>query len=92
MRVFQKGGKLRDTYHRGPIADRDPDLYGHKEKAIAGFVRKLPEGAIASDDAKRVAEQYGFELAADETYVRPFIKQVFVRKNQGEGKLKHEQN
>ena len=92
VRVFQKGGKLRDTYHRGPAKDRDPDLYGHKEKAIAGFVRKLPEGAIASDDAKRVAEQYGFELAADETYVRPFIKQVFVRKNQREGELKHEQN
>lgn len=77
---FQKGGKLRDTYHRGPIQERDPSLYGHKEKAIAGFIRKLPEGAVASEEAKRVAEQYGFELAANETYVRPFIKQVFVRK------------
>lgn len=82
VHVFQKGGKLRDTYHRGPVTDRDPDLYSHKEKAIAGFVRKLPEGATASDEAKRMAEQYGFELALDETYVRPFIKQVFIRKSE----------
>ena len=84
IRIFQKGGKLRDTYHRGPGKTRDPSLYGHKEVPIAGFIRKLPEGASASDDAKEVARQYGFELSPDETYVRPFVKQVFVRKDKEE--------
>ena len=47
------------------------------EASIQGYIRKLPAGHKASEEAKELAESLGYDLDSNETYVRPFIKQVF---------------
>lgn len=46
------------------------------------FIRKLPEGAVASDEAKSLAKKYGFELSDNETFVRKFKKTIYKKKQQ----------
>lgn len=82
--VFGKAGKLKDTYHLSPITSgkvRDLEHYDKEERQINVIIRNLPEGRKASDEAKELAAQYGYELEEGQTFVRPFIKQVFVRKD-----------
>ncbi|MGU8718766.1 hypothetical protein ACV3RR_04790 [Clostridium perfringens] len=45
-------------------------------KDIAPFIRKLPEGFTASEEAKLNALKYGYELKDGETFVKPFEKKV----------------
>lgn len=81
---YLHGGKLKDTYHsdtdsihRSGTARIGNDNYAQEAKAIQGYIRKLPNNQSASDEAKALAESLGYDLASNETYVRPFIKQVF---------------
>ena len=39
----------------------------------------------ASQEARELAESLGYDLEANETYVRPFIKQVFRLKEKDRG-------
>lgn len=83
IKAFGKSGKIKDVYHRAAAtktAHRDLEHYDKEERQINVIIRTLPEGHKASDEAKALAEQYGYELAPNQTFVRPFIKQVFVRK------------
>ena len=84
---YLQGGKLKNVYN--PNADKEEseggsgtarignDNYEKETKAIQGFIRKLPNNQSASQEAKEYAESLGYELEPDETFVRPFIKQVF---------------
>ena len=64
------GGKLHAVYgkHEGELEDR----------TINGYVRKLPTGHHACEEAKERAELLGYELDSDETYVQSFIRSTWV--------------
>ena len=72
---YGQGGKLRNVYDGAPYA-RNGD-YETTEASIQGYIRKLPAGQKASDEARSLAESLGYDLEPNETYVRPFIRQVF---------------
>lgn len=82
---FLRGGKLRRTDGQESEADHkrdfDNDNYETKAKAIQGFTRKVGIGKTPSAEAVARAKALGFELASDETYVQPFIKQIHYKKN-----------
>lgn len=86
IKVFGKAGKIQDVYHtkEQPGAStgsrKGSDLYSKEERQINVIIRNLPEGRQASEEAKELAAQYGYELEEGQTFVRPFIKQVFVKK------------
>ena len=85
IKVFGKAGKLKDVYHSSPATSgkaRDLEHYNKEERQINVIIRNLPDGRQASDEAKELAAQYGYELGPNQTFVRPFIKNVFVKKNQ----------
>lgn len=84
FRVFGKAGKLQDVYHQVDskgYGKRDPEKYEREERQISVIIRNLPEGRRASEEAKELAAQYGYELEEGQTFVRPFVRQVFVRKD-----------
>lgn len=82
VKAFGKTGKIKDVYHAKEVGTthRDLENYNREERQINVIIRNLPEGHKASEGAKALAEQYGYELGENQTFVRPFIKQVFVRK------------
>lgn len=82
VKAFGKTGKIKDVYHAKEVGTthRDLENYNREERQINVIIRNLPEGHKASEEAKALAEQYGYELGENQTFVRPFIKQVFVRK------------
>lgn len=79
---YGQGGKLRNVYDGAPHA-RNGD-YEAAEASIQGYIRKLPAGQKASDEARSLAESLGYDLEPNETYVRPFIRQVFRLKERTE--------
>lgn len=81
---FLQGGKLLNVYNpkddtegNTGTARKGNDDYTKETRAIQGYIRKLPIGRQASKEAVEYAESLGYTLDPDETYVRPFIKQVF---------------
>ena len=66
------GGKLHAVYGR-----KDGEL---EDRTINGYVRRLPSGQHASDEAKERAELLGYELNENETYVQSFIRSTWVVK------------
>lgn len=85
IKVFGKAGKIKDVYHLSPATSgkiRDLEHYDKEERQINVIIRNLPEGRQASEEAKELAAQYGYELEEGQTFVRPFIKQVFVKKKE----------
>ena len=55
---------------------KNDDKYTHEERSIQGFIRKVGKGKKPSEQAVQYARSLGYELAPDETYVRPFITHV----------------
>lgn len=80
--AYGQGGKLRNVYD-GAAHTRDGE-YEKAEATIQGYIRKLPVGQKASREARDLAESLGYELDANETYIRPFIRQVFRLKERSE--------
>lgn len=83
------GGKLRNTYkssdeHSLGTARKGNDKYEAESRTIQGFIRRVPEGKKPSGKAIALAESLGYSLAPNETYVQPFIKQVFKLKRKEE--------
>lgn len=81
---FGKGGALRNVYNPSPEAKgsrKDDARYDTKQRVINGYVRKLPAGQNASEEAKRRAERLGYKLEINETYISPFVKTVIILKN-----------
>lgn len=84
IKPYRKGGKLRNQYLKDQTTAasfRNPEDYNKEERNINVIIRKLPEGMQASEEAKKLAAQYGYDLGPGQTFVRPFTKQVFVKKN-----------
>lgn len=81
--MYMHGGKLRNVYdregeeHRTGTARIGNEDYETNQKNIQGFIRRLPEGQQASEQAILYAESMGYQLETNETFVRPFVKQVF---------------
>ena len=82
LKMIGHGGKLRKSYEKKSSSGKpqskriDDDKYVPEERTVQGFIRKVGEGRTASREAIERAEALGLYLAADETYVRPFIKTV----------------
>ena len=75
--MFGMGGKLHNVYDKEPDGSRrNNDKYTHEERSIQGFIRKVGKGKKPSEQAVQYARSLGYELAPDETYVRPFITHV----------------
>lgn len=66
-----QSGDGKTVYHRYNRED-----YYQEQRSINGYIRKLPKGSSASEQAVDYAKQLGIELEQDETYVKPFIKNV----------------
>ena len=54
----------------------DKSQYIEISKFINPFIRKLPLGWKASEQAIKIAEKYGYDLKENETFVKPFEKKV----------------
>lgn len=87
IRPFCRGGRLRDIYHgeapgkeRNSSGPRVQGDYNREDRSINGFIRRLPAGQTASEEAVAMAARYGYDLAPNETYVRPFIRASLVKK------------
>lgn len=80
--AYGMGGRLRNTY-TGAQKARTGD-YEAAEASVQGYIRRLPAGQKASQEARGLAETLGYDLESNETYVRPFIKQVFRLKEKTE--------
>lgn len=85
IKVYSKGGKLQNQYNSDSKSSdhrtiRNLDDYDKEERYINVIIRKLPQGRKASEEAKQLAAQYGYDLEPWQTFVRPFVKQVFVKK------------
>lgn len=75
--MYGMGGKLRNVYDKELDGSRkNDDKYTHEERSIQGFIRKVGKGKKPSEQAVQYARSLGYELAPDETYVRPFITHV----------------
>lgn len=46
---------------------------------VNSYIRKLPPGATASEEAKENAKKYGIELKLNETFVKSFEKTVYKK-------------
>ena len=80
-RIVEKealGGKLRVAYGKRKV---DRDNLEQSERTINGYVRKLPAGQKASNEAKYRAEKLGFDLDEGETYVQSFLRSSWVVKS-----------
>lgn len=90
---YLQGGKLKNRLDPSTekesvsgVARKGNDAFTTETRAIQGFIRHLPEGKQPSEKAIALAESLGYDLAPNETYVQPFIKQVFKLKFREEEK------
>ena len=75
LKTALNSGKPRDVYHQKSV-ERDESKYQYEMRQIQGFVRRLPEGRKASQEAQDRAALLGFDLEYNETYVQGFVKNV----------------
>ena len=86
--VFGRGGKLKNVYDPEPETEhrkvrKGNENYEEEDRAIQGFIRKVGKGKTPSPQAVEYAKSLGYDLALDETYVRPFIRRVLRLKEKG---------
>ena len=74
---YGQGDRLRNVYDAPAGTSRREGEYEAAERSIQGYIRRLPPGQKASIEAVELALSLGYELESNETYVRPFIKQVY---------------
>lgn len=55
----------------------DKSNYQEIEVHINPFIRKLPVGAVASDEARAFARELGYKLKPGETFVRPHSRRTY---------------
>ena len=53
------------------------EKYEEVESNVGFYIRKLPVGQRASEEAKRIAEEMGFDLSLDETFVQSFNRVAY---------------
>lgn len=77
--------KVRFEYKkRSKTHDAEPEFryfdksnYQEIEVNVNPFIRKLPVGAVASDEARVFARELGYVLKAGETFVRPHSRRTY---------------
>ena len=79
--AYGLGGKLKNVFDSEEESEfhalrKGNEKYTEEERAIQGYIRKVGKGKNPSSEAVAYAESLGYELAPDETYVRPFIRRV----------------
>ena len=81
------GGKLRNVYHPDKDGEYRPtgpragnEAYEATPTSIQGFIRRVADGRKPSQEAIDRAAQLGFDLGPDETYVQPFIRNSWKKK------------
>lgn len=79
--AFGLGGKLKNVFDGDEETEyhalrKGNEKYTEEERAIQGYIRRVGKGRKPSEEAVAYAESLGYELAPDETYVRPFIRRV----------------
>lgn len=75
--AYAQGGKPKNHYQsKGDGSRTSDERYEAVPRPIQGYIRRLPDGQSASQEAKDRALELGFDLAANETYVQPFVKNV----------------
>ncbi|MCD7887621.1 MAG: hypothetical protein LUG44_08400, partial [Clostridiales bacterium] len=75
--AYAKGGKPQNhCQSKGDGSRTGDERYEAVPHPIQGYIRRLPAGQSASQEAKNRALELGFDLAANETYVQPFVKNV----------------
>lgn len=62
----------------------DKKKYKEIKMQFGGRPRKLPAGAHASEEALRLAKEYNYVIKPGETFVRPFERRVYVKKDKPE--------
>ena len=70
LQIFNKKGQGFRNY--------DKEKYKEETITISPYIRKLPEGATASEEAIQRAKEFGYELSEGETFVRPFTRKTFI--------------
>lgn len=81
IEVFIKDKKINDIKpNKSYVKHLDKTKFVQIEKTIDYYIRKLPIGESASEDAKEQARKYGYELKPNETFVRTFTKKVNIKK------------
>ena len=83
---YCRGGRVQDVYHsslkpKRAYGPRTQGGYQREDRSINGFIRRLPAGQTASPAAIEMAARFGYDLAPDETYVRPFMRTSLVKKS-----------
>ena len=82
---YGMGGKPRNLLEKSlPAAEavrKGNEAYEETQAAVQGYIRKLPAGQHASENAISIALALGYDLEENETYVQPFIKHVFKLKS-----------
>lgn len=63
------------------LKNYDKKKYKEETITINPYIRRLPDGAIASDEAIERAKDFGYELAKGETFVRPFKRKTYRLKD-----------
>lgn len=81
--AYAQGGKPKNHYQsKGDGSRTSDERYEAVPRPIQGYIRRLPDGQSASQEAKDRALELGFDLAANETYVQPFVRNVLrLREN-----------
>lgn len=72
---------LHQSEKKGETRDRiafDKRKYKEENVNINPFIRKLPLGASASEEAIERARAFGYELKPDETFVRAFTRKGYI--------------
>ena len=80
--MFGCGGRLKNVYDPASEDDQSHhsrkgnEKYEYERKSIQGYIRKVGQGRTPSVSATEYGRSLGYDLGPDETYVRPFFKQV----------------
>lgn len=73
----EKKEKVRGRGDETRLRIFDKRKYKEAKTTIHPFVRKLPTGATASEEAIALAKEYNYVLREDETFVRPFERSTY---------------
>ena len=79
--MYKEKGKTADTKEK-KYRNYDKSRYKEMKVTVNPYIRRLPQGAVASQEAIDMAREYGYELSEGETFVRPFSRRTFVLKEE----------
>jgi succinate dehydrogenase flavin-adding protein (antitoxin of CptAB toxin-antitoxin module) len=77
--IYSKKEKVSESSKESHFRVFDRREYRAELKGVKGYIRKLPLGATASDEAIANAKRLGIELRTNETFVTEFIKKVYKK-------------